>query len=125
MPHSVSQPSEESVLSESVLSESVLSESVIGNDSHMTSGTESSRLQFSFSSQCDWNHSLEDQSVNCDLFGYITGYISRIGSSSNSSDRGNQNLSSRGNSSKQLIFVNGRLVEYKKVELIEGLNDSL
>lgn len=121
MPHSVSQPSEESVLSESVLSESV-----IGNDLSMnSSGTESSQLQFSFSSQCDWNHPLEDQSETCDLFGYVTGYISRIGSSSNSSDRGNQNLSSRGNTSKQLIFVNGRIVEYKKVELICELNDSL
>ena len=68
---------------------------------------------------------MEDQSETCDLFGYVTGYISRIGSSSNSSDRGNQNLSYRGNTSKQLLFVNGRLVEYKKVELIDELNDSL
>lgn len=109
-----------------MLSESVLSESMIGNDSTVNSSeTESSRLQFSFSSQCDWNHHLEDQSETCDLFGYVTGYISRIGSSSNSSDRGNQNLSYRGNTSKQLLFVNGRLVEYKKVELIDALNDSL
>lgn len=88
------------------------------NDSSVSSGgSESSRLLFSFSSQCDWNHNLVDQSDTCDLFGYVTGYVSRIGSSSNGSDRGNQNLSSRGNTSKQLVFVNGRLVEYKKVWL--------
>ena len=72
------------------------------------------RLQFAFSSKCDWTHSL---SANDDyeLQGFVTGFVSRVGSSNDGSDRGNQNLSARGNASKQLVFVNGRPIDYRKV----------
>lgn len=75
--------------------------------------TETSSVQYQFESKCNWSYQLKEE--ECEVHGYITGFISRIGSSANSSDRGNVNLSSKGNQSKQLLFVNNRFVEYKKV----------
>lgn len=98
------------------LSESMINSSGSEEAKPTASQRESDRLQFKFSSTCEWNHILTIDSSN-ELHGYVTGFVSRVGSSSNSSDRGNHNLSPRGNVAKQLIFVNGRMVEYRKVVL--------
>lgn len=74
---------------------------------------DSPSTQYKFESKCNWAYQLPEE--DCDIHGYITGFISRVGSSTNSSDRGNVNLSTKGNQSKQLLFVNNRFVEYKKV----------
>lgn len=95
-------------------SESLLSNSETSSqDTPKKPKSDVERLQFAFSSKCDWNHTL---SANDDyeLQGFVTGFVSRVGSSNDGSDRGNQNLSVRGNASKQLVFVNGRPVDYKK-----------
>ena len=70
-------------------------------------------VDYEMESTCVWNAELKED-PSC-IHGCITGFISRIGSSTNSSDRGNVNLSYKGNQSKQLLFVNNRFVEYKKV----------
>lgn len=76
---------------------------------------DSPSVQYNFESKCNWTYQLPEE--DCEIHGYITGFISRIGSSTNSSDRGNVNLSTKGNQSKQLLFVNNRFVEYKKVRV--------
>lgn len=93
----------------SLLSETTQSTSV---DSSVLSDT-TPAVKYRFESKCNWHYTLEEE--DCDVHGYVTGFVSRIGSSTNSSDRGNVNLSSKGNQSKQLLFVNNRFVEYKKV----------
>lgn len=108
LPHPVSE--------EASLSESMINSSGSEEAKPTVSQNDSDRLQFEFSSTCEWNHVLKRDPSN-ELFGFVTGFVSRVGSSSNSSDRGNQNMSSRGNAAKQLIFVNGRMVEYRKVLL--------
>ena len=99
------------------LSDSLLSIADSEERAQQTPQRDDERLQFSFSTLCDWNHVLLDDSVN-ELHGFVTGFVTRVGSSNNSSDRGNQNLSVRGNASKQLLFVNGRLIEYRKVDIL-------
>ena len=95
------------------------SESLLSNsdnpsqDTPMKPKSDVERLQFAFSSKCDWNHALSAND-DYDLQGFVTGFVSRVGSSNDGSDRGNQNLSARGNASKQLVFVNGRPIDYKK-----------
>lgn len=132
VPPALSQPSDDSsILSansleaapSSVSSSSSFSLSLHANTDKGANGgisgiPEIDRIQYDFSSNCCWNQVLKERADACDLQGFVTGFVSRIGSSSNSSDRGNQNLSSRGNASKQLVFVNGRLVDYKKVGVI-------
>ena len=120
VPSVLSQPSEESILSTSSIEQPSSLSLSLQTNSDKTGGTSSGsseidRLQYDFASTCRWDQPLEERGEACDLQGFVTGFVSRVGSSSNSSDRGNQNLSSRGNASKQLVFVNGRLVEYKKV----------
>ena len=97
---------------ESVLSDSTIS--TLSSESSLLS-TDTQPVRFQFESKCNWNYQLQEE--DCEVHGYITGFISRIGSSHNSSDRGNVNLKSKGNQSKQLLFVNNRFVEYKKVRL--------
>lgn len=99
------------------LSESMINSSGSEDTKPATSQNDSERLQFKFSSTCEWNHVLKEDPSN-ELCGFVTGFVSRVGSSSNSSNRGNQNLSPRGNATKQLIYVNGRMVEYRKVRFI-------
>lgn len=70
-------------------------------------------IDYELEPTCIWNTELKEDNTN--IHGYFTGFISRIGSSFNASDRGNVNLSSKGNQSKQLLFVNNRFIEYKKV----------
>lgn len=109
---------------EASLSESMINSSGSEEAKPTTPQNESDRLQFKFSSTCEWNHVLKHDPSN-ELFGFVTGFVSRVGSSSNSSDRGNLNMSPRGNAAKQLIFVNGRMVEYRKVLLAFSLQRRL
>ena len=90
------------------------SESLLSNSDNPSQDTpkkpksDVERLQFAFSSKCDWNHALSAND-DYDLQGFVTGFVSRVGSSNDGSD-----LSARGNASKQLVFVNGRPIDYKK-----------
>ena len=95
-------------------SESLLSSSETpSQDTPKKPKSDVERLQFAFSSKCDWSHALSADE-DYELQGFVTGFVSRVGSSNDGSDRGNQNLSVRGNASKQLVFVNGRPIDYKK-----------
>ena len=101
---------------DSILSESTVSSnnnSIIEDCNSSILSNEGTSVQYEFESKCNWRYELQHE--ECEAYGYITGFVSRIGSSSNSSDRGNINLSTKGNQSKQLLFVNNRFVEYKKV----------
>ena len=81
--------------------------------------TDLPQVEFNNTAKCEWNYQIPPTSSS-ELCGCLTGFVTRIGSSNNSSDRGNTNLGTHGNAAKQLIFLNGRLIEYKKVDLIEG-----
>lgn len=70
-------------------------------------------IDYEIEPTCIWNTELKEDTHS--IHGYFTGFISRIGSSFNASDRGNISYSSKGNQSKQLLFVNNRFIEYKKV----------
>lgn len=83
-------------------------------NSVLSVSNEADRLEYQFSTRCEWNHALSSEGGQ-ELSGFVTGFTSRVGSSTNGSNRGGQNVVAKGGITKQLLFINGRMIDDKKV----------
>ena len=100
---------------------STLSSSTSQETSTVTPPNETDRIEYQFSTHCDWGFHLPP-STDQELNGFVTGFSSRVGSSNNGSNRGGQYLMAKGGITKQLLFINGRMIEDKKVVVRRGID---
>lgn len=120
MPPAISQ--EMSGLDSTLSTLSALSSSSTSQETlAMSSSNEVDRIEYQFSTHCDWGFVLPP-SNDQELHGFVTGFSSRVGSTNNGSNRGGQNLVVKGGITKQLLFINGRMIEDKKVIICYGFD---